>query len=311
MYTSVRFYPSLMLEIRMILSVREPYLVLATDVNNSIIFGYEDHQIRGKSILSRCSADSIHSLEDGILMASNRQWHSSMLNFYDKTGNIQNYFGMTAPYLDENNMIVGCLLVLKATATEKYRGSEGDICNHTEASFLKSGPESSAVRKKFAESFAKVDECPSANPSIRPRKKRGFLQLYPDSPVTVSVETVQNLQHMPQSQAAAHIGISATALKRACRKLGIDRWPFRRLAGPVVVSAPSKQAEISPSLSSRADTSCVQQEWDQDISERLQLFPEDTNTALLDDDDDDKLDSLYAIEPLPDCPFDTEYVAGM
>ncbi len=48
------------------------------------------------------------------------------------------------------------------------------------------------------------------------------------SPVVITVEVLEGLYHVVRSVAASHLGISETALKSACRKLGIQRWPCRR-----------------------------------------------------------------------------------
>ena len=48
------------------------------------------------------------------------------------------------------------------------------------------------------------------------------------SPVVITVEVLEGLYHVVRSVAASRLGISETALKSACRKLGIQRWPCRR-----------------------------------------------------------------------------------
>jgi len=45
-------------------------------------------------------------------------------------------------------------------------------------------------------------------------------------PVSVTLELLQDLGRHPLHMAAEKLGISATALKGACRKLGISRWPY-------------------------------------------------------------------------------------
>eukprot|EP00961_Rhodomonas_salina_P239919 3241196-Rhodomonas_salina.1 len=37
------------------------------------------------------------------------------------------------------------------------------------------------------------------------------------------------LFHLPLDEAAEAIGICSTALKNVCRKLGVSRWPYRRV----------------------------------------------------------------------------------
>ena len=47
-------------------------------------------------------------------------------------------------------------------------------------------------------------------------------------PVQIDHSTVISLQHLPAPDAAKQLGISLTALKHACRKLAIERWPYQK-----------------------------------------------------------------------------------
>lgn len=47
--------------------------------------------------------------------------------------------------------------------------------------------------------------------------------------VNFTLEQLQELFHLKQTDAAKELGIGQTALKRICRKYGIDRWPFRQI----------------------------------------------------------------------------------
>jgi hypothetical protein len=47
-------------------------------------------------------------------------------------------------------------------------------------------------------------------------------------PVKVDVGAVRALFNVPQPVAAKSLGISLTALKQLCRKLGVARWPYQR-----------------------------------------------------------------------------------
>ena len=74
--------------------------------------------------------------------------------------------------------------------------------------------------------------CPrrhSPGPAIVPRRKphSGGATL-PAPPVVVTRELVTALADLPLTQAAAAAGICATSFKRACRKLGVRRWVYRR-----------------------------------------------------------------------------------
>ena len=48
------------------------------------------------------------------------------------------------------------------------------------------------------------------------------------SPLLVSHEMVEAKFQLKQKDAAIEFGISLTAFKQVCRKLGVDRWPYRR-----------------------------------------------------------------------------------
>ena len=48
------------------------------------------------------------------------------------------------------------------------------------------------------------------------------------APLLVSREMVEAKFEMRQKEAAVSFGISLTAFKHVCRKLGVDRWPYRR-----------------------------------------------------------------------------------
>lgn len=47
--------------------------------------------------------------------------------------------------------------------------------------------------------------------------------------VRVTAEMIRALSNQPLAKAAKKIGISETALKRACRKLGFQKWPRRSI----------------------------------------------------------------------------------
>jgi hypothetical protein len=71
--------------------------------------------------------------------------------------------------------------------------------------------------------------------------------------VSVTLELLQDLGRHPLHMAADKLGISATALKGACRKLGISRWPY--FAGRGLVPVYLKQtAPKAPSALQDAAT---------------------------------------------------------
>ena len=46
-------------------------------------------------------------------------------------------------------------------------------------------------------------------------------------PVKIALDVLDRLSCLSLSQAADTLGISSTAMKRSCRKLGVARWPYR------------------------------------------------------------------------------------
>jgi len=58
----------------------------------------------------------------------------------------------------------------------------------------------------------------------RKRGKRTFCK-----PSTLTQEMVSRYFHLPMKQAAKELRIGEAPLKRVCRRLGINRWPYRKL----------------------------------------------------------------------------------
>ncbi|KAJ1481336.1 hypothetical protein T484DRAFT_1899593, partial [Baffinella frigidus] len=78
----------------------------------------------------------------------------------------------------------------------------------------------------LAASVASLAKVKGVN-KIIPRRKAGQRERTSTQPVVLDEETLTKLFSIPLHQAAASLGISATALKSACRKLGVHKWPFR------------------------------------------------------------------------------------
>jgi hypothetical protein len=62
---------------------------------------------------------------------------------------------------------------------------------------------------------------------IFPRRKAS--QLVKAPAMQLKSQEVTEFFHLPLHKAASKLGISSTTLKRACRKIGIFQWPYRRL----------------------------------------------------------------------------------
>mmetsp|Transcript_36171 Transcript_36171/g.112978 ORF Transcript_36171/g.112978 Transcript_36171/m.112978 type:complete len:155 (-) Transcript_36171:343-807(-) len=62
--------------------------------------------------------------------------------------------------------------------------------------------------------------------AIFPRRSFGNEEVR--AAVQVSLPQIAKLFHLKQSEAADILGISLTALKNTCRKLGVKKWPYAR-----------------------------------------------------------------------------------
>eukprot|EP00960_Hanusia_phi_P041166 754869-Hanusia_phi.AAC.2 len=66
--------------------------------------------------------------------------------------------------------------------------------------------------------------------SLFPRRKQGEVEIPKKGrlPLTIDMSVIESLYTIPQVEACKILGISLTAMKQLCRKLGLDRWPYRR-----------------------------------------------------------------------------------
>ncbi|EKX38482.1 hypothetical protein GUITHDRAFT_115446 [Guillardia theta CCMP2712] len=78
---------------------------------------------------------------------------------------------------------------------------------------------------------------------IFPRRKQG--EEVRSKPVFLSESDVSSLFHLRQPDAANQLGISVTALKNACRRLGITEWPYKKK--PMDDPSESQDTEAAPS----------------------------------------------------------------
>lgn len=60
------------------------------------------------------------------------------------------------------------------------------------------------------------------------RKKQGENRRSSDEPVLFTIDSLRPLFTLPIKEAAARMNLCPTALKSVCRKLGINRWPFKQ-----------------------------------------------------------------------------------
>ncbi|KDD75554.1 hypothetical protein H632_c620p1, partial [Helicosporidium sp. ATCC 50920] len=49
-------------------------------------------------------------------------------------------------------------------------------------------------------------------------------------PSSITWQDLYDCFHLPATQASVKLGVSLSVLKRACRRLGVGRWPFRKIS---------------------------------------------------------------------------------
>eukprot|EP00960_Hanusia_phi_P066557 766422-Hanusia_phi.AAC.1 len=64
---------------------------------------------------------------------------------------------------------------------------------------------------------------------VHPRRKSGSKR--DATVVTLTFETLSRFFGQSIEEASKQLGLSATALRRACRKLGVNKWPYERKQG--------------------------------------------------------------------------------
>jgi hypothetical protein len=78
-----------------------------------------------------------------------------------------------------------------------------------------------AVGRGASKSFTPDRE--AAVSKVMPRRKPG--QLLQEAPVCITLELLSRLSSVSLAKASTLLGISSTAMKKACRQLGVTRWP--------------------------------------------------------------------------------------
>eukprot|EP00960_Hanusia_phi_P056253 763199-Hanusia_phi.AAC.3 len=78
---------------------------------------------------------------------------------------------------------------------------------------------------------------------VFPRRKKGESQRSSPKSLSLSLNDIKALFYMRQVEAASHLGISLTAMKNACRRVGVVRWPYsrQRPENPLMKSKESSQ----------------------------------------------------------------------
>ena len=84
---------------------------------------------------------------------------------------------------------------------------------------------SGAARRHSVHTSSAPAECHT----VFPRRKAGDgIYFSSPQPIVITLDTLHTLKEQPLGSAAEMLGMSPTALKRACRALGIHRWAYQR-----------------------------------------------------------------------------------
>jgi hypothetical protein len=87
----------------------------------------------------------------------------------------------------------------------------------------------------------------------RQRKRNPDVNRPPKQAVTITIDDILARADMSLSEAALSLGISVTTLKKACRLLGVVKWPYTR-SGTSYSKSLSKRRKIQ--AKSQAKSSC-------------------------------------------------------
>jgi hypothetical protein len=77
----------------------------------------------------------------------------------------------------------------------------------------------------------------------------------PNTPVDITMNLLETLHGLPLPVAARSIGVSSSAFKKACRRLGVHRWHYQR--GPGRSASKMKRSKRSPSTPPSHELRCA------------------------------------------------------
>ena len=127
----------------------------------------------------------------------------------------------------------------------------------------------SQMTKSYRDQFT-AGQTPSTCPAsvqVRTRLKRrkNVDSSESEAVITLDLQTLEPYFNMPLSVAVEKIGLRPTALKSACRKLGISEWPFKRGTNSKKAYNPtrfsfSNQDTFSPCSSSASTVCCAERD---------------------------------------------------
>ena len=224
---------------RCTVSLNEPFNILGT---SDLLLGYRRCEIYGRSILTLCGpwTDSLLLLS-AISEALVLKPKIVRICLRNRDGG-QEFCKVTcAPALGRFDRLEGCVLLFEREGNDlsisKISISSNRVSSASEKKTWPNVTTTGLCKDSSPSSSSRVDSCfsisipqlltPEKSLSIVPRQKRGT---FPPSrlPVHLALDNIRTIQHLPLNDAADALGISVSAFRKACRELGVGRWPARR-----------------------------------------------------------------------------------
>jgi len=112
---------------------------------------------------------------------------------------------------------------------------------------------------QVVESRTSSVQSPPRSSIIFPRRKAGQAKKDGQGPVHITIDILESMADVSLIEAVKKLGVSSTALKTACRKLGVLRWPYRkRLEAPHQPKGLVSQRKMSYSAKPKSQQTKVQ-----------------------------------------------------
>ena len=200
-----------------IISVQMPYCVLSAGSDLQSLFDYSVPEMVGKSILKLAgSRTDLTLLQTSIESFSNsckREAITMWCTLYNRAGAEQDTLLILESHIQDGRIC--CLLGFKAFKTTNLLQSRMPD-NFTTNLCTKTNTNAVCIDVGIVQQISHTSS--------------DVYEQIPTSPVSIIITPalLQSLPAVPLSQAAHSVGISAYALKRACRRLGMRRWPYTR-----------------------------------------------------------------------------------
>jgi hypothetical protein len=204
--------------------------ILATDSRLEHVLGYLEFELHGSNFRMFCGPRTdLASI--GQAVENSSFFKTTVINnvLYDKSGCPQKLKVSFSPFYNQLNILVACLVEMETLESSERPTSTSDgyfsaHCHPTDCSAPHRPADPSHNAPGF---FLSLPGHDGAGPAIFPRRKAGGGGCS-GMPVIITQEVLKTLEGQPLTAAAQRLGVSPTAFKNACRKLGIRRWAYRK-----------------------------------------------------------------------------------